>query len=108
MARINIATHWKAARVSRGDGALLRRAMSRRIFDATPAEQGASWRAVGAVKRELDRELGPAGYNVGFNAGEAAGQTVMHAHLHLIPRFSGDTPDSRGGVRGVIPDRQKY
>ena len=77
-------------------------------FDATPAEQAAVWLALDVVKRELDRDLHPEGYNVGFNAGAVAGQTVMHAHLHVIPRFSGDTPDPRGGVRGVIPDKQKY
>jgi diadenosine tetraphosphate (Ap4A) HIT family hydrolase len=43
-----------------------------------------------------------------FNAGAAAGHTVMHAHIHMIPRYAGDVPDPRGGVRGVIPGRQKY
>jgi diadenosine tetraphosphate (Ap4A) HIT family hydrolase len=49
-----------------------------------------------------------AGFNVGMNCGEAAGQTVMHAHIHLIPRRHGDTLDPRGGVRGVIPEKRKY
>lgn len=48
------------------------------------------------------------GFNVGINAGEAAGQTVMHCHVHLIPRRAGDTPDPAGGIRGVIPGKQKY
>jgi ATP adenylyltransferase len=48
------------------------------------------------------------GFNVGFNAGESAGQTIMHAHVHLIPRRAGDTPQPRGGVRGVIPGRMSY
>ena len=48
------------------------------------------------------------GFNIGWNCGESAGQTVMHAHLHLIPRRDGDTDDPRGGVRGVIPGRQAY
>jgi ATP adenylyltransferase len=48
------------------------------------------------------------GFNVGFNVGAAAGQTIMHAHLHLIPRRVGDTPQPRGGVRGVIPGRMSY
>ena len=48
------------------------------------------------------------GFNVGFNSGEAAGQTVMHAHIHLIPRRIGDTPSPRGGVRGVIPAKMSY
>jgi len=48
------------------------------------------------------------GWNVGANAGESAGQTVFHVHIHLIPRRDGDMDDPKGGVRGVIPDRQKY
>jgi ATP adenylyltransferase len=48
------------------------------------------------------------GFNVGANAGKDAGQTVFHCHVHLIPRRSGDVADPRGGVRGVIPDRQSY
>jgi diadenosine tetraphosphate (Ap4A) HIT family hydrolase len=77
-------------------------------FDATPVEQADLWRGVTIVKRALDDELHPDGYNVGFNAGATAGQTVPHLHVHVIPRFKGDMDDPRGGVRGVIPARQKY
>ena len=52
--------------------------------------------------------LKPDGHNVGFNSGEAAGQTVWHVHIHVIPRYLGDVPDPRGGVRHVIPDRGNY
>jgi diadenosine tetraphosphate (Ap4A) HIT family hydrolase len=55
------------------------------------------------AKIVLDSELHPDGYNLGVNAGVAAGQTVMHVHLHLIPRFVGDTPDPRGGIRHCVP-----
>ena len=48
------------------------------------------------------------GFNIGINCGGSAGQTVFHAHIHLIPRRDGDTPDPTGGVRGVIPDRMRY
>jgi diadenosine tetraphosphate (Ap4A) HIT family hydrolase len=48
------------------------------------------------------------GFNIGMNCGLSAGQLVLHAHIHLIPRRSGDTVDPSGGVRGVIPARQKY
>ena len=48
------------------------------------------------------------GFNVGANCGESAGQTIWHAHIHLIPRRDGDTPNPRGGVRGVIPDKMDY
>ncbi|NLB17669.1 MAG: HIT family protein [Syntrophomonadaceae bacterium] len=50
----------------------------------------------------------PDGYNLGINCGAAAGQTIMHLHLHLIPRYHGDMENPRGGVRGVIPERQNY
>lgn len=48
------------------------------------------------------------GFNIGMNSGEVAGQTVFHCHIHLIPRRKGDVPDPKGGVRGVIPEKQKY
>ena len=63
---------------------------------------------VEVVKAQLDAELQPDGYNIGINAGAAAGQTVMHLHMHLIPRFAGDVPDPRGGVRHVIPGKGNY
>jgi diadenosine tetraphosphate (Ap4A) HIT family hydrolase len=83
-------------------------------FQATRAEQLAVLDLVEVVKRQLDEtphpETGqhPAGYNVGFNIGEAAGQTVMHLHVHVIPRYQGDMDDPRGGVRHVIPWKGNY
>jgi len=60
------------------------------------------------AKKYLDTEFNPSGFNVGINCGESAGQTIMHMHIHLIPRFLGDTQDPSGGVRGVIPLKKKY
>lgn len=74
-------------------------------FEATPEEQRALFELVEVVKRELDDTLKPQGYNVGFNVGEAAGQTVFHLHVHVIPRFTGDVADPRGGVRHVPTSR---
>ena len=54
----------------------------------------------------IDKEI--TGFNVGVNAGPDAGQSIMHCHIHLIPRRKGDTKNPRGGVRGVIPSKQKY
>ena len=56
--------------------------------------------------KDLDNEI--SGFNVGVNIGKDAGQSIMHCHLHLIPRRKGDVEDPRGGVRGVIPEKQKY
>ena len=64
--------------------------------------------AMEKVKAELDTAYHPDGYNVGANCGEAAGQSVMHLHMHIIPRYKGDMTDPKGGVRGVIPSKQKY
>ena len=60
------------------------------------------------MKLKLDDEFNPAGFNIGINSGTAAGQTVFHCHIHLIPRYNNDMEDPRGGVRGVIPEKQKY
>lgn len=64
--------------------------------------------AVKAMKAKLDSEYKPDGYNIGLNCGRAAGQTIPHLHLHLIPRYVGDVKEPRGGVRGVIPSKQNY
>ena len=60
------------------------------------------------MKARLDEMLKPAGYNVGINIGEVAGQTIGHLHVHLIPRFLGDVTEPRGGVRNVIPGKAAY
>ena len=79
-------------------------------FDATLEERVALMGAIDdAVTIITSRtEHRAHGYNVGFNSGEAAGQTVMHFHLHVIPRFHGDIHDPRGGIRGAIPHRRIY
>tara|TARA_B100001741_G_C16178667_1_gene425806 strand:+ start:152 stop:532 length:381 start_codon:yes stop_codon:yes gene_type:complete len=59
-------------------------------------------------KSLMDEDNSITGFNIGINQGESAGQTVMHLHIHLIPRRNGDVTDPRGGVRGVIPSKQKY
>ena len=94
--------------VSPGHTLIVSRRLVETWFDATPEEQAAVWSLVNAVKRRLDEEFHPDGYNVGLNAGPAAGQTVMHLHVHVIPRYTGDMADPRGGVRGVIPGKQNY
>jgi len=65
-------------------------------------------KALSYVKEKLDGDYAPHGYNIGANCGKVAGQSVMHLHVHLIPRYKGDMEDPKGGVRGVIPSKQKY
>ena len=77
-------------------------------FDVTPEEQLAIMSLLAQAKQHLDAEHAPAGYNIGINCGEAAGQTVIHLHVHVIPRYRGDVPDPTGGVRHVIPGKGNY
>ena len=78
------------------------------LFDATDAEHAALLALVREAKALLDEQFRPDGYNVGVNVGKTAGQTVMHLHVHVIPRYAGDVEDPRGGVRGVVPERRVY
>ncbi len=96
--------------VSPGHVLVITRRVAPTYFDCTAVEQAAVMELVGTVKQLLDEQLDPKpdGYNVGFNAGAAAGQTVPHVHVHVIPRYAGDMPDPRGGVRRVIPWKANY
>ncbi|MGO9171163.1 MAG: HIT family protein [Rhodomicrobium sp.] len=77
-------------------------------FETTAGERCDLLALADEARAWLIREYSPDGFNLGVNVGEAAGQTVFHVHLHLIPRYRGDVPNPRGGVRGVIPARQNY
>jgi diadenosine tetraphosphate (Ap4A) HIT family hydrolase len=78
------------------------------LFDLDAAEQAAVWLLAAEVRARLLEELHPAGFNVGVNDSRAAGQTVMHAHIHVIPRYAGDAAGPGGGVRQVIPRKARY
>lgn len=78
------------------------------FFAIDVAERDALLALIEEAKRRLDKEFKPDGYNVGINDGAAAGQTVAHLHIHLIPRYAGDREDPRGGVRWIMPDKAKY
>ncbi len=70
-------------------------------FELTLEEAAAMNEVVFMVKEFLDARYGPAGFNVGVNVGKAAGQTIFHVHMHVIPRYDGDVPDPRGGIRRI-------
>ena len=78
------------------------------FFAITAEERNALFALLERAKAALDEEYRPAGYNIGINEGAAAGQTVPHLHIHLIPRFDGDRADPRGGVRWIIPEKADY
>jgi diadenosine tetraphosphate (Ap4A) HIT family hydrolase len=77
-------------------------------FDLTEQENRAINQLLLEGKKILDEQFQPDGYNIGINCGEAAGQTIFHLHVHLIPRYTGDMENPRGGVRGVIPTKRMY
>jgi diadenosine tetraphosphate (Ap4A) HIT family hydrolase len=78
------------------------------FFQLTAEEQADLWLLLARLRDRLFREYSPDGINVGMNVGEAAGQTVAHAHVHVIPRYGGDVADPRGGVRWVVPEKAAY
>lgn len=81
----------------------------RDYFDTTPAERCDAHDLIEKLKTLiLNRDPSVQGFNIGVNCGEVAGQTIFHTHIHLIPRRENDTPNPRGGVRGVIPDKMNY
>lgn len=99
---------WDAFPVSPGHALIVPRRHVAGWFDATPEEQAALTATIAAVRETIECAHRPDGYNLGVNVGAAAGQTVFHLHLHVIPRYLGDVPDPRGGVRHVVPSKAKY
>jgi superfamily II DNA or RNA helicase/diadenosine tetraphosphate (Ap4A) HIT family hydrolase/HKD family nuclease len=99
---------WDAFPVSPGHALLIPRRVVPTWFDATAKEQQALTEAITLAKKVIEKKHQPDGYNIGINAGAAAGQTVFHLHVHVIPRYRGDVEDPRGGVRHVIPDKGNY
>ncbi len=78
------------------------------FFVLEPSQLAKLMPFVATVRELLRNEYGIDGYNLGVNGGRVAGQTVDHAHLHLIPRYVGDTDDPRGGIRNIFPDKARY
>ncbi len=81
----------------------------RDFFDMTDQERSDTANLIEVLKEQiLEKDAEVQGFNIGINCGLCAGQTIFHAHVHLIPRRPNDTPAPRGGVRGVIPDKMGY
>lgn len=99
---------WDGFPVSPGHALLIPRRHIPAWFDATAEERAALTDAIDAAKAEIEKDHRPDGYNIGVNSGAAAGQTIFHLHVHLIPRYFGDAADPRGGVRHVIPGKGHY
>lgn len=94
--------------ISPGHSLILPKRHISSFFDARGDEQKAIIDMMCRIKELVDAEFQPDGYNIGINDGEAAGQTVGHLHLHLIPRYQGDRADPRGGIRWIIPEKADY
>lgn len=94
--------------VSEGHTLIIPRRHVHSLFALTEAEQLAMLQALTEARTQLAEQYAPAGYNIGINDGTAAGQTVMHLHIHLIPRYQGDCADPRGGVRLLFPEKAAY
>jgi len=94
--------------VSPGHALIIPRRHAETIWDLTDAEYADCFQLARAIRPILEQRFSPDGFNIGVNCGEAAGQSVWHAHIHVIPRYKGDTPNPRGGVRHVIALKAKY
>jgi diadenosine tetraphosphate (Ap4A) HIT family hydrolase len=78
------------------------------FFETTPEEQASLIKLLNLARIEIGQQFKPEGFNIGINDGAAAGQTMAHLHIHLIPRYAGDRDDPRGGVRWVLPEKAAY
>jgi len=91
--------------LSRGHALVIPKRHVASFFDMTTAEQAAVLGLLTEAQRLIQRDHSPDGYNIGVNIGKAGGQSRMHVHVHLIPRYAGDVPDPSGGIRCVLTQR---
>ncbi|EPC98726.1 putative HIT-like protein [Lacticaseibacillus paracasei subsp. paracasei CNCM I-4648] len=99
---------WDIHPVSQGHLLVIPRTHRSNFFDLSEEELLAINRLIHAGKTLIDQQYHPDGYNVGANVGLYGGQTVMHCHLHLIPRYCGDDPNPAGGIRKMLPNGQEF
>lgn len=94
--------------VSKGHMLVIPKRHAETYFDLTKEELTAMQELAHKCKELLDNKYKPDGYNIGFNCGEAGGQTIFHCHMHIIPRYKGDIENPRGGVRKILVDNSSY
>ena len=99
---------WDAFPVTDGHTLVVPRQHVASIYELSADAQAALWQLVAQARQRLQDDLHPDGFNIGLNDGEAAGQTILQAHIHVIPRRDGDVEDPRGGVRWIIPEKARY
>jgi ATP adenylyltransferase len=94
--------------VSQGHALIIPKRHIESVCHMTKQEYADAFDLIKTVKDTLKAKFNPDGFNVGVNCGDAAGQTVFHAHIHLIPRYYGDVQNPKGGVRNIIPGKGEY
>ena len=94
--------------VSKGHSLVIPKRIVSSVFDLNDDEYNHIFILLRDVKKILLEKFKPDGFNIGINNGTDAGQTVEHAHIHIIPRYKGDLKDPRGGVRNILPDNSGY
>jgi diadenosine tetraphosphate (Ap4A) HIT family hydrolase len=112
-ARVLLETHHAVAfldkyPVSQGHALVVPKLVVARIEGLSPEIEASVWATVRQVRELLDERYKPDGFNIGVNDGSAAGQTISHVHIHVVPRYEGDVPDPRGGIRWIFPQKAKY
>ncbi len=99
---------WDGFPVSKGHALLISKQHLASFFDLSIEQREDAMTALEKLKAHIHAEYAPDGFNIGINDGPAAGQTVPHLHIHLIPRYVGDINDPRGGIRWVLPAKAEY
>lgn len=94
--------------ISKGHALVIPKRHVTSIFALPEGELAGLWECVADLRRMLEQQFKPDAFNIGVNDGSAAGQTVSHAHIHVIPRYCGDLQDPRGGIRWIMPNKAKY
>jgi diadenosine tetraphosphate (Ap4A) HIT family hydrolase len=99
----NFVVRWDNFPSSKGHVEVVPRRHVESFFDLTATEVAEAYELMQEARKKIDDDFSPAAYTIGVNDGTAAGRTVDHLHIHLIPRYEGDVPDPRGGIRRILP-----